>query len=509
MKRITALFLAFVILLASCSGKTQPDDYQDISFEKNDDTKVTEREGDDKVPEKDEEMSYAAWSENAYTYLNAMTIDKDGESSLITDDSNVLAWNTYYYLYGMYRGYCATGDIAFLEQYAIYIYRVYQLMSDNDGDGYLSWGKAYVEGDKEYGYNEYAVHVGLIVSCAGNFACLVYGDENLAQMQSPFGITYKDIADFLIDRSVNHAIPSFDCDWNEDIGAYMNRPGSYNYGGAEEEMSLPHNQYLCMALAMMSFAKVSPEHREEYVRKSEKMFETFKNTIRFYDDLGIAVWNYQDSLFEGDHGGRTEDYSHGMLDVLAAIIAYENGLAFTLKDIDTLTKTYETIMYRGPSYAPKLTTYVTGEGAYEGGMCSTGLEMSVYGNQLNLERGMRYRINQGAKTCQDAPWILAFHEDTPKPEEFSLAMPANGEEQVDPNSAAFIWQRTACANYYRLQIATDSDFNDVIVERDRIIDSSVIVTSLPKNAELYYRVIAMNMSGEETVSDIYSFKTAE
>jgi len=31
----------------------------------------------------------------------------------------------------------------------------------------------------------------------------------------------------------------------------------------------------------------------------------------------------------------------------------------------------------------------------------------------------------------------------------------------------------------------------------------------PKNAELYYRVIAMNMSGEETVSDIYSFKTAE
>jgi hypothetical protein len=88
-------------------------------------------------------------------------------------------------------------------------------------------------------------------------------------------------------------------------------------------------------------------------------------------------------------------------------------------------------------------------------------------------------------------------------------MPSNGEKQVNSNNAVFIWQRTACANYYRLQIATDSDFNDVIVERDKIIDSSVIVTSLPKNAELYYRVIAMNMSGEETVSDIYSFKTAE
>ena len=59
-------------------------------------------------------------------------------------------------------------------------------------------------------------------------------------------------------------------------------------------------------------------------------------------------------------------------------------------------------------------------------------------------------------------------------------------------------------------IESPSSLNpDVIVERDKIIDSSVIVTSLPKNAELYYRVIAVNMSGEETVSDIYSFKTAE
>ena len=40
MKRITALFLVLVILLASCSGKTQADDdYLSVSFENNDETK--------------------------------------------------------------------------------------------------------------------------------------------------------------------------------------------------------------------------------------------------------------------------------------------------------------------------------------------------------------------------------------------------------------------------------------------------------------------------------------
>ena len=500
-----ALFLAFVLLLVSCADKTQT---ENVSSVDTDNAKVTEKSEPDVIQKEDEEMSYEAWRENAYAYLNAMTIDKDADSSLITTDSNVLAWSTYYYLYGMYRGYCATGDMAFLEQYAIYIYRVYQLMADNDGDGYLSWGKAYVEGDKEYGYNEYAVHVGLIVSCAGNFACLVYGDESIAQSQSPFGITYKEIADFLIDRSVNHAIPSFDCDWNEDIGAYMNRPGSYNYSGSEVPMSLPHNQYLAVALAMMSFAKVSPEHRDEYIHKSEMMLETFKDSIRFYYDIGIAVWNYQDSLFEGDHGSKTEDYSHGYLDVLAAIVAYENGLVFTLDEINILTNTYETIMYRGPKSDPKLTTYVSGDGDYDGRMCSTGFEMSVYGNQLNAERGMRYRINQGAKACQDAPWALAFHADTPKPEAFSLITPEDREEQLAANNLVFMWQRAANANYYKLQISSDADFSDIILERDKIIDSSIIVTSLPKNTGLYYRVVAINMGGEETVSDICSFKTA-
>jgi len=515
MKKIISVLLisSLILQFTSCNVPGKPED------ETNDETTVSESESltsEDNEEDTDPQpskwvdvMSYESWLDNTYTYLKNISIDKDAETSLITDDSSDLAWHTYYYLCGFYRGYCATGDIAFLEQYAIYIYRIYQLMADNDGDGYLSWGKVYIEGDKNYGYNEYAVHVGMIVSAAGNFVGLVYGDKEIASMQSPFGITYKEIADFLIDRSVNHAIPSFDCDWRDDLGVYMNRPGSYNYGGAEEEISLPHNQYLCMAMAMISFAKFSPEHREEYIRKSEMMFETFRNTIKFNYDKRTAEWVYKDAMFEGDRTSSTEDYSHGLLDVSAAIVGYENGLAFTLEDINAITGTFEIVMYRPTVDGPRLSYYTNGGGDSTGAIHTSGFDMSVYGAKLINERGMRYRLSEQAQTCFDAAWALAFHKGTPAPKDFSLTLPSNGEESIDPDCAVFAWQRTPYANYYKLQISSDAEFNNIIVDRDKIIDSSVIVTSLPENTELYYRVIACNMKGDENVSETYSFKTSD
>jgi len=510
---LVSTLLTFSITLSSCVGNsvTTPSD-NDIADTTLADTTagITESNGSP-IVEQDiykydsAEYSYDKWLENTYEYFNTVSITMDDENSYITDNSSTLAWGTSYLLDSMYRSYCATGDITFLEQFAIYIYRIYELMADNDGDGYLTWGTGHYSSNGEY--EEFAVHIGMIVSVAGEFVWLIHGDPELSAMESPTGKTYGELAEYIIDRSVNHAIEAFDCDWNDEVGTYMSRPGSSVFDGAEERYALPHNQYLGLAMAMINFAKVSPEHTEEYMYRVERMLTNFKNCITFFPNIGVATWNYNDPLFDGDHETyRQEDFSHGMIDVRAAILGYENGLVFTLEEIEMLTNTYDTIMYRPSAEYDLLTDYVDGTGESIGRLRLWNFDMSVYSPNTVI-RGMEYMIANSSYS--DAAQALVYHHDTPTPEQFSLTLPANDAADISVSNTTFLWQRQAKANYYRLQIAKDAEFTDIIIDRDKIVNSAVIVNGLPENAELYVRVIAMNMNGDSTICESHKFTTAE
>ena len=516
MKGIKSFLISSVlilsILLSSCAGNggetpsgndvtdTKPADTTAVKADDSEEITDDEKLDADNI---DPEYSYEKWVEHGYGYLKYITIDTDGE---VSADSSSLAWGMSYLLDTLCRGYCATGDIAFLEQLAIYVYKSYEGMADNDGDGYLSWGTGHYSGGV---YEEFAVHIGMMLATAGEFVFLIKGDSELSQKDTPLGMTYGELADYIIDRSVNHAIPSFDCDWNEELGVYMSRSGSGVYDGAEEIYSLPHNQYLAFAIGLMHFAKFSPEHTDEYLHRAEKMLTTFKNCVTWFPNIGVAAWNYNDPLFEGDHYTyRQEDFSHGMLDVRAAIIGYENGLVFTLEDINMLAKTYDTIMYRQGQEYPALSDYVDGTGESVGRIRLWNYDVSIYSPRTVL-RGMEYMIFNSKPVNEDTLTVLSYHHDTPTPEQFSVTMPTEGAADVSPDNAIFIWQRGAKANYYRLQVSTDAEFTDIIVDRDKIINNAAVVDGLPANTELYVRVIAMNMKGEGTVCEAHSFSTAE
>lgn len=71
----------------------------------------------------------------------------------------------------------------------------------------------------------------------------------------------------------------------------------------------------------------------------------------------------------------------------------------------------------------------------------------------------------------------------------------------------FVWENTAHSNYNRLQIATDQNFNDLIVNQNNIVDTFKTVTGFKGLSTYYWRITASNLAGESIPSDARSFAT--
>jgi len=501
MKRFYLILICVTIILTSCQGiplTTTPE--QSIPI-----TTTPQTTSEPQEPPVITEY-YQKWLDNAADFLSSVKISATEESIHITAESGTLAWSTSYILNALYKGYCASGDEEYIKILAIYLYRIFNLMKDQDGDGYLNWGQAYDLGANEkYEYDEYLCHGGVFLSMASEFVNIIYADPILAKKSAYLRISYKEIADYIVDRSINHVIPAFEKDWNDELGVYMNRPGSVNWHGATYPISLPHNQYLTIVPALINLAKICPEKRTDYLYKAEKMLATFKSYITYKDD-GTVMWNYNDSMFEGDYPvSAKEDYSHIIWGIVAMTYGHSNDIVFGISDLEAISKTLETTMFRGSEDEPKITERINGVGK-KFPLFLHMFDLGIYGQKI-IQRGIQTLIYTETETGRDAPRILAIHPDTPIPRWFDLTLPANNAENVG-STEAFIWQREAYANYYTLQIATDADFTNIIVNRDKILQSSVIVSDLPASSTLYWRVIAKNIKGDETISQTFIFKTA-
>lgn len=492
MKRLIALILVLAMPLTACS-----------TLAKEDESGIQ--------PPKNEVLgaNYQQWIKNSKAYLNALAITKDGESSLITDDSGSLAWGTSYVVNTLYRGYCATGDKAYAEAMSVILYRVFKLLADKDGDGYENWGTTGYSVDKKT-YEEYCVHSGMVLSVAADFVNLVYSDSRLTDEMTPFNITYKQMADFITDKAINQVIPAFDVDWSEEYGAYLNRPGSGNYNGITDPLSLPTNQYLSMGTALMKFAMVCPDHRNDYLKKAKAMLANAKR-YTMTDDNVTVYWDYTNALFFGDSPTtQREDFSHGMIDIHAAITGYSAGLVYKLKDLQAFAKTYETTMFTGTEENPLLTHYVDGTNitGSEGYIFLYLFDMSVYGTKI-WQRGRQYMIHNALLQTIDSARVMAYHEDAPRPWSFSLSTPANKASGVSHTNTVFMWMPSVRASDYCLQISKKSDFSKLLVNRTKLIDACAIVTDIPANTKLYWRVIAENMKGDSIESKTFCFKTGK
>ena len=391
------------------------------------------------------------------------------------------------------------------------LFGIYKLAKDYNNDGYLNWGTSYPKDG--VGYEEYVVHAGTIIGCTANFINLLEGKPELYSLKISSGETFRDVATYILDITINHIIPGYEIDWNNQYGVYMNRKGSKNYAGLEG-ISLPNNQYLIMAYGLLELSKLDIDFnlKNDYYQKAVKMIKNFNNHVIRNSD-GTLSWNYKDVLFDGDKEGFIEDYSHGMHDIDTAIAAYSAGIAFTKDDIEAFAKTYDTTMYVSVGGVPMLTSNVNGKGCENRKKCGhiflKLFDLSNYSTNIWV-RGKDYIEKKGSGDIYaevDYTRVLAYHKDSPKPYHFSLTYPKDKSGTVRSSFAVFRWENSVRASGYDVIISMNPDLSNAIIARSNLLETSMLVTDRLKPGQKYYwQVTARNITGQQTKSDIYSFK---
>ncbi|MFC1738348.1 right-handed parallel beta-helix repeat-containing protein [Planctomycetota bacterium] len=112
-----------------------------------------------------------------------------------------------------------------------------------------------------------------------------------------------------------------------------------------------------------------------------------------------------------------------------------------------------------------------------------------------------------------------YRKTLPTLGEFRLHIPADGATDVDSMEVEFVWQSSLYADRYKLQIATDDSFTDVVHTRTVIDEclpyASTTVKGLDSAATYYWKVKAisdsrsMNLDTTDNVGGPYSFTTSE
>lgn len=88
---------------------------------------------------------------------------------------------------------------------------------------------------------------------------------------------------------------------------------------------------------------------------------------------------------------------------------------------------------------------------------------------------------------------------------FLVSPPNNSFNQL--STVRFIWNKSIGALTYRLQVAQDSLFTNMIVNDSTLADSTILVTNLLTNRYYWWRVNAKNVIGTSPYSSVWKFGT--
>jgi len=437
--------------------------------------------------------SLSAWKTRFDSRLASMDSSASHYGWTDTPDSAYSGWDGTYTLNALYRMYNLTKQTSYIEKLSEYIDNMYGTLADNDSDGYLSWGTSYYAGS----YREYVVHVGNIVSEWAKFIMTVRNDSALSSATNPQGITYGSQANQLESVINSDLIPRFDTAWSEYYNEYLDHdaPGH----------SLPTNMTIGMARALYTMAQVSPSHRH-YLLWADLITGNFRNLLT---TSGSAyTWNYWERKTPSDSNTVSyEDWGHAPLDIGGAIYNYMRGGSFTGSELTKFGNTVYSLMWNGSTSDPWLSGSVDGSGSYSGQFTLDygdlerwkGGIWTLYEKYVSLHAG-------GTRGLNDIAILMQLHPGQSAPQAFTLGTPANGA--TGQNSIlSFQWQPSANAADYRLQVATDSNFTNIVVDRDKLIYPFAMVQGLSYSTTYYWRVTSRNVSGNTYTTSARSFTT--
>lgn len=88
----------------------------------------------------------------------------------------------------------------------------------------------------------------------------------------------------------------------------------------------------------------------------------------------------------------------------------------------------------------------------------------------------------------------------------TLLTPANNATSV-ATQPTFTWSAVAGANDYRLEVATDAAFSNVVIDQVVTGTSHAVTSALSTSTNHYWRVTANNACGTGTASSVFTFRT--
>lgn len=113
--------------------------------------------------------------------------------------------------------------------------------------------------------------------------------------------------------------------------------------------------------------------------------------------------------------------------------------------------------------------------------------------------------NAGGTSAWSSVW--RFNTAQAVPSTPILLSPTNGATNQS-TSLLFSWNAAANADHYWLQISTSSSFSTIVIGDSTITSTSHQVNYLSNGTQYYWRVKAMNSSGESGWSTVWDFTTA-
>lgn len=89
----------------------------------------------------------------------------------------------------------------------------------------------------------------------------------------------------------------------------------------------------------------------------------------------------------------------------------------------------------------------------------------------------------------------------------TLVSPANNATNVNPLSGSFTWNAPATATHYRIQVALDNGFTNIVIDQNNLSTTSYNYTNLLSKTQYYWRVYSFNVNNQGTWSNTFTFTT--
>lgn len=90
-----------------------------------------------------------------------------------------------------------------------------------------------------------------------------------------------------------------------------------------------------------------------------------------------------------------------------------------------------------------------------------------------------------------------------------LAKPNNNSVDIPLNGQKLTWNKSAGAESYHIQVATNANFGDIIAENKNTSKAEFTLGKLQSNTKYYWRVSASNFAGTGNFSEVWNFTTID